>query len=532
MSPLLIVVAGVALILFAVRFLRKGVIRWTGPSLDRRLASLMGTRVGAMLSGLAFGVMAPSSTTQSVLAANLVSNKKIAPENILSFLLWANLGITVTVQLISLKVSGLYPIPLIVGSALFMFAHARIPRALGQCLFSFGLVFLAMSLIGESSSKLVASGDMGEIVKILSRHPALLFIFAALSSFALQSSMAVLGAFFAASHAGAFGLSALLPAVMGATVGIGITTLVTCWSIPGPRRRLAAASLALKLTVCLPLLYLLPKVVFVVSLIPISPAPQSAIFHAILNLSIALLATAVSPALRKFFRPPIASPTRVPLDYAVLGNPDLALACASRETLKMGESVRLMYEEAWRANSLNPEMMPRALHSVEETEDEVSAYVSRMDWASMTSNQREIAFGLLNFATHLTVVADMLYHRLRPLAGKLLSGEAVLGASARLDLGNIKELVARRLDLSTAVLVSRDPEVARSFLDLGSTVKKETILALKRQYGAVGGLALPDPASFSSIVSILRRISGQLNTIGHTFSPSLLEAADDSPGPA
>lgn len=525
MSPILVVASGVALILFAVRFLRKGLIKWVGPSFDQRLASMMRTRLGAMLSGLAFGVMAPSSTTQSVLAANLVSNKKIAPENILSFLLWANLGITVTVQLISLKVSGLYPIPLVVGAALFMFTRSRIPRALGQCLFAFGLVFLAMSLISESSSTLVASGDMAEMVKILSRHPALLFVFAAFAAFALQSSMAILGAFFAASHAGALALHALLPAVMGATVGIGITTVVTCWSIPGPRRRLATSALVLKLVVCVPMLVFLPEISSMAETLPVSPASQAAAFHALLNLIIALLATAVGPALRGFFSPPASAPTLVPLDYAVLSDPDLALACASRETLKMGEAVRLMYDEAWRAPKPDHDFLTRTLHSVEEAEDEVSAYVSRMDWDSMAPHQRELAFGLLNFATHLAVVADMLRNRLCPLVEKISSGDHEMPAPSRQDLARVREMVARRLDLSTAVLVSRAPEVAKSFLDLGALVKKETILTLKRQYGG-GFSAASDPSSFAAVVSILRRISGQLNTIGHTFSPSLLEAAD------
>lgn len=530
MSPFLVVAAGVSLILFAVRFLRKGLIKWVGPSFDHRLASMMGTRAGAMLSGLAFGVMAPSSTTQSVLAANLVSNRKIAPENILSFLLWANMGITVTVQLISLKVSGLYPVPLVAGAALFMFSSSRIPRALGQCLFAFGLVFLAMALIGESSSTLVASGDMGEVVRILARHPVLLFVFAAISAFALQSSMAILGAFFAASHAGAFGLQALLPAVMGATVGIGITTLATCWSIPGPRRRLAASALALKLAVCAPMLVFLPEVSSAAAVLPVSPASQAAAFHAVLNLLIALLATSVGPALRGFFCPPTKTTPVVSLDYGVLGDPDLALACASRETLKMGESVRLMYGEVWRSPKPDHEFMGRTLHSVEEIEDEVSAYVSRMDWESMSPHQRELAFGLLNFATHLAVVADMLCNRLRPLAEKLASGEVDLAPPGRQDLDKVRDMVARRLDLSTAVLVSRDPEVAKSFLELGAEVKRETILALKRQYGGGFAASASDPSAFSSVVSILRRISGQLNTIGHTFSPSLLEAADENPG--
>ncbi len=528
------VATGVALILFAVRYLRKGLIKWAGPSFDHRLAGMLGTRLGSTLAGLMFGLIAPSSTTQSALAANLVSNKKISPENILAFLLWANLGISATIQLISLKVSGLYPLPLTVGAALFLFSRHRIPRALGQCVFAFGLVFLAMSMISQAAAAVVSDGDMSQVLQILSRHPILLFVFAAIMAFALQSSMAILGAFFAVSYAGAIGLSSLLPAVMGATVGIGITTLVTCWSVPGPRRRLATVSLLLKILVCAPLLAFLPSVIALVSLLPVPSAPQAALFHAALNFTIAVLATMIGPHLRGFFSPPPPSATTAPLDYTVLRDTDLALACASRETLKMGERVRLMYESAWVTGPGAPsrENVVADMHAVEVAEEEVSAYVSRMDWKAMNPPQREIAFGVLNFASHLSVVADLISSRLRPMVERLAEGTSPLDASLLLDTGRIREMVARRLDMSTAVLASRDPEVAKTFLELGSSVKREAIMMLKKQYE--DGETLPSNAlpTFASMVSILRRISGQLNTIGHTFAPSLLEAAESSSDPS
>lgn len=524
MQHLLEIAAGVSLMLFGVRFLRKGLIRWAGPSFDARLASMMSSRRGSIMAGLVFGILAPSSTTQSILAANLVKNRRISPENILSFLLWANLGITVTVQLISIRVGALYPLPLVLGTTLFMFGKTRVPKALGQCALAFGLVFLAMSLVGAASSSMMSDGDLSRIAEILTRHPGALFVFAAALAFALQSSMAVLGVFFAASYSGALGLAPLLAVVLGATVGIGITTMVTCWTLPPPAPRLAASSLILKLSVCLPVLLVLPSVASALSVVPLPPTSQSALFHAALNLSVALLATIVGPSLRTFYGPKPTPATPSPLDYSVLAIPELALACASRETIKLGESVREMYEAAWHPS---PELHSR-LHRVEEAEDEISAYVSRMDWSSMSPAQREIAFGILNFVSHLSVVSDMVCTRLGPCIAALETTSGQTDSVALEDLRLTREMVARRLDMSTAVLASRDPEVARAFLELGSAVKRETITALKRQYERGSHPQHPGTPSPYDAVAILRRISGQLNTIGHTFYTSLLESADSS----
>jgi phosphate:Na+ symporter len=501
-------------------------IRWAGPSLDSKMASLMGTRLGSILTGLIFGTLAPSSTTQSVLAAQLVGNQRIAPENILSFLLWANLGITLTVQLISLKVGALYPIPLIAGVTLFMLCRRRIPRSAGQCLFAFGLIFLAMNLIGDAASKMAADGDSATIMEILARHKIAMFIFAALAAVVTQSSLAVMGAFFAASYSGVVDLGGLLPVVLGATVGVGITTVAACWGMGGSARPLAISALALKISVCLPALLLLTQVTHVMSQVPVAQATQASLFHAMLNLTIALLATAIGPLLRSAFQSKV-SPASLSLDYSLLASPELALACASRETLKMGETVRRLYELSW--GSLGEREGASGLHEVEEAEDSVSAYVSRMDWRTMTPRQRELAFGILNFVSHLAVVADMIWTQLRVQVEKLSDGEKNPENQNWGDLLKIREMVARRLDMSTAVLASRDPLVAKAFLDLGLEVKKGTILTLKRQYASLSQSPPPDPNySIASVVSVLRRVSGQLNTIGHTFSPGILESAEES----
>jgi len=494
------------------------------------MASLMGTRLGSILTGLVFGTVAPSSTTQSVLASQLVANKKIAPENILSFLLWANLGITLTVQLISLKVGALYPIPLSLGAALFMMGRGRIVRSCGQCLFAFGLIFLAMNLIGTSASQMASDRDVAALMEILTRHHAAMFVFAAVAAFATQSSLAVMGAFFAASYAGVVDLESLLPVVLGSTVGVGITTLAACWAMGGPARPLALSALILKISVCLPALMLLPQVSILTASLPFAPATQAAAFHAAVNLAVALLATAVGPLLRGVFQAKSA-PTSTPLDYSLLSSPEMALACASRETLKMGETVRRMYELAW--SSAGDQEGSAHFHSAEELEDEISSYVSRIDWGAMTPRQRELAFGVLNFVSHLSVVADMIWSQLRSQVSKVSNADRNLEGHTWQDLIRIREMVARRLDMSTAVLASRDPEVAKSFLELGNAVKRQTIVALKRHYerSSHSGISEPDSA-LSQAVSILRRISGQLNTIGHTFSPGMLESAEESSGQA
>jgi phosphate:Na+ symporter len=538
MDPFVQIASGVALILFGVRFLRKGLIRWLGEGLDARFAGWMKNRLGAAASGFIFGTFAPSSTTQSILAVNLLKNKKIEPANVLSFLLWANAGITVTVQLISLKITSFYPLFLLMGVAGFQFSKNQRIRAIGQCLLSFGLIFLAMSTISSASAQLSSGGDFAEVMKIAGRHPWMMIFFVAICTFALQSSMAVMGITFALSSASLLPLPGVLSAVLGTSLGIGLTTLVAGWG--DPRTRLLAVSgLLIKGGILSIAALSLPTLEnwTVMSSLPAQTA--GAATHAILYVSTAavgtLLSPLLSPWLRKFDSEASFSDSAISLDPTLLSSPRLALACASREAVKMGDRVAGMYAQAWEAfENSSPalaKLCASGLPTVSRLEEEINSYVGALDWSEMPRAERELSFGIMNFASQLEGVADIVAKNIVATVVANKSRLAGISEEELSDLRKIRDMVGHRLNSSTAVLASRDPVLASAFLEEGEELKRFTIEVLKNTYQKMGfGHDHDATSAYLDLVRSLRRVSGQLNTIGHTFSPSSLQQADSGHG--
>src|SRR4051794_37989477 len=105
---LLNIAGGVALILFGIRFLRKGLDRLLGHGLYLWLERLVQRPAKAAAAGFAFGTVAPSSTAQTLLTLQLLNAGKLSTESMLGFLLGANLGITVMVQLIAFRLFDYY----------------------------------------------------------------------------------------------------------------------------------------------------------------------------------------------------------------------------------------------------------------------------------------------------------------------------------------------------------------------------------------------------------------------------------------
>jgi phosphate:Na+ symporter len=536
MDPFVQIAAGVALILFGVRFLRKGLIRWVGKGLDKRMAGPMRTRLGSALSGFIFGTFAPSSTTQSVLALNLLRNKRIESANVLSFLLWANAGITVTVQLISLKISAYYPLFLLLGVLGFQFTRQQKLRAWGQCLLAFGLIFLAMSMISASASTLSSGGDFAEVLKIAGRHPWMMLFFVAVCTLLLQSSMAVMGIAFALSATGLLPLSGVLSAVLGTSLGIGLTTLLAGW--PDPRSRLLAVSgLIAKSTVLVLAMLALPSLESVFAQWNFSTPTAGATTHTILYVCTALVGTLFSPLLSPWLKKlDLEGGRQEPstlLDPSLLATPRLALACASREAVKMGDRVARMYSQAWEAfDASSPELAKLCsshLPEISRMEEEINSYVASLDWEKTPASERELAFGIMNFASQLEGVADLVAKNIAAPVISSLPRLSHLSPEERQTLREVRDLVGHRLDSSTAVLASRDPALASDFLSQGEELKRFTIGILKDTYRRMGfGHDHEATTTYLDLVRSLRRISGQLNTIGHTFSPSSLQQAESA----
>jgi phosphate:Na+ symporter len=535
MDPIFLIASGVALILFGVRFLRKGLVRWMGKGLDAKLEGWTGSSLGAAISGFLFGTFAPSSTTQSILAVNLLKNRKISPSSVLSFLLWANAGITVTVQLISLKVSTYYPILLVLGVLGFQFSKRPLPRAIGQCLVAFGLIFMAMVTISTSASALTSEGDLAEVIKISARHPWVMLFCAAICTVVLQSSMAVMGIMFALAPSGLIPLEGLLSSVLGTNIGIGLTTLLAGWSEPR-NRILGISSLLIKISVVGILAYFIPVIVLLFESWSLSPVTSGALLHSVVSFTGALVGTFSSPWLGAWFRHADQSETATSaigssLDPSLLTDPRLALACASREAVKLGDRVVLMYRQSWEAVDLMSLDLSRLasgnLAEITKMEEEINSYVGSLDWSTLSRSQRDLAFGIMNYASQLDGIADTVSKSVIPLVSRRASGFFQPSPEEAADLAKIREMVLRRLDASTAVLASRDPALASSFLSEGEALKKFTISVLKNTYRKMGfGHDHALTSMYLDVIRALRRISGQLNTIGHTFSPSALQEAD------
>ncbi|MBL9216840.1 MAG: Na/Pi cotransporter family protein [Opitutaceae bacterium] len=525
---LLQIAGGVALILFGVRFLRKGLERMLSHRLYDWLEHQASHPARAALAGAAFGAIAPSSTAQVLIALQLLRTGKIPPAASLGFLLGANLGTTVTVQLIALRLYDYYPVLLVAGLLLFQATRRELLRGIGQAVLGMGFIFLGMEIIGTAAAALAGNPDFTTVLGVLTHYRTLVLLFAAGATFALQSSTATIGLALAVAGAGP-GLQLVLPVVLGANLGTGLTALAAGFgTLEG--RRLAAATVLVKGAGLLLALPALDALEAWLAGMPGSLARHGANFHTCFNLATTAagvaLARPVERLLRLTLRPVPAGPggPDTHLDPDALRSPPFALANAARETLREADAVKQMLAGAWQAVQARDPQLAAAVQRQDDRIDElnaaIKAYLSQIPPGALSPRDQQIRFGLLNFSSQLESIGDIVDKSLCGAVRDHAEERLPLAPGDQEALDELYRRVLRRLDAAIGVLAARDAALARQFLAEGDALK-EWCLGVQQRHFA--NLAPDDPRAlaastrFLDTFNVLRRISGQVNTIGHTF---------------
>lgn len=422
---------GVAMILFGIRFLRKGLDRLFGERLVYWMRQLADSRPKAFLSGIGVSVLAPSSTTVSILAVQAVQTGHLSARQMFAFMLGADIGLTVMVLLISLQLDTYAPILVLIGVVLFQFTRTTRSRGIGQVVLALGLIFMAISVIKTAATMHRPSQDFLQLINAASHYPVILALIAAALSVAMQSSTATIGLVIGLGVAQQVNLPVAVAVVVGANVGIAVNALVVGWR-QVESRRLGLANLLAKTAVAIGVLLALPWVLRAVSTLPLGLEKQTAAAHTGFNVLTAIIfLPLVGPVSRLATRlvpqeaetPAVFGPRY--LHDAPADSLSLALSQSARETLHMSEVVRDMLDGLWKALHARD---PRLIHHVQARDDqldlldtEITRFLTQRVAVEDNSDDSGEVMRQLRYINELETIGDIIDKNLGDLARKYVS---------------------------------------------------------------------------------------------------------------
>jgi phosphate:Na+ symporter len=467
--------AGIALMLFGIRTLRHGTERLVGAKLRQLLQKATKGRMRTFLAGLLIGILTPSSTAVALLSVEAINAGYVTFQQVLALMLGANIGFTMTVQLLAFRFYIFNSVFIVVGVPLFLLSKRRSVGGAGQTILGIGFLLLSIQILFASVAPLKDSLDVREVMRLLENHPGWMLLFGLVLKVALQSATAVIGIAIALCAQQVLPLSAAVVVVIGANVGIGVTALIAGYARTDTRR-MALGNLFFKLVgaaVCLPLTPWL-----VGALRPLSPSGDAQLVanaHSVFNIALAIVfLPLVLPVARLLER---LVPSRAEanaqfgpryLNAPSLDSPAFALGQATREILHMADIVREMLRNAYRCFREGSETLCEEVRKEDDKIDllnnEIKAYITRLSEQALNTEESRREVALLGFANDLESIGDIIDRNLIDLAEKKIGLKVEFSKEGWVELEGYFQQVLENLEIAISAFASQDKILAAQLL--------------------------------------------------------------------
>lgn len=466
--------SGTLLLLYGVRLLGDAMQRAAGAHLRRATAGLAGRPLAAFgLGGLAT-VLTQSSGATSALLVELVGARLLPLETAAVALLGANVGSTLVVQLLALRITDHALLLLGAGAGVALASRRTAQRDLGQAAFGFGVVVLGLALLSADSAAIASHRLTGEVVAALAGAPLVLALLGAVLAMAFASSAAAIGLILVLTAGGALPLEAALALLLGANVGSAAPALLTALGgSSADGRRLALIHGGTKLLgAALALLLLGPLAALLGGWLP-TPAAQVAVGHLGFNLLLAALFAPLTVPLARLARallPAPAAATAGPryLDPEALAMPAVALGQATREVLRMADLATEMLRLSLHAFEEGGAGVPARIAALDDELDALDAavkgYLTRLDHEVLTEEQARRHIALLYIIADLEAIGDLIDKQLMRLARRKRRNRVAFSAAGWGELVGYHRDVTGALQQALAALAAQDPALAGEVL--------------------------------------------------------------------
>lgn len=473
---LLDLMGGVALLLWGLHMVHSGIVRAFGSDLRRFLGATLRNRFLAFVAGVLVTALLQSSTATGLMTASFVTGGAVDLVPALAIMLGANVGTTLIVQVLSFNISAVAPPLFLVGVVAFRRGSQTRTRDLGRVAIGIGLMLLALHILLDTLAPAEEAPAVRTLFAAITSDPILCVLLAAALTWAAHSSVTVVLLVMSLAYSNFVTPVAALALTLGANLGSAINPLVEGSQGGNPAsRRLPLGNLVNRLVGCaLALPFLHPIADALLRLEP-NPSRMTADFHTAFNLALALIFILPLDGLASLltrFLPERAKPQdpSVPLylDETSLGTPSLALACAAREVLHLGDTVEIMLRQSMTALMTNDRRLVTEISRMDDAVDRlyeaVKLYVTRLTRESLDERDGHRAMEIISFAINLEHIGDIIDKNLMELAQKKIKHKLAFSKQGAAELEAFHQEVLGNLKLAFGIFMSGEVKIARQLI--------------------------------------------------------------------
>ena len=419
MDIIINLMGGLGLFLYGMNLMGDGLQKSAGPKLKRIIELLTSNLIMGVLVGTVVTAIIQSSSATTVMVVGFVNAGIMSLTQAIGVIMGANIGTTVTAQLVSLDINWLAPIALGIGIIIYLFGNKPKHKHLAEILLGFGILFIGMDFMKGAVEPLKEYQGFTDLLLTFGKYPILGLLLGFGITAIVQSSSASMGMLVALAAEGLIPLSAALPILYGQNIGTCVTSLISSVGANINARRAAMMHLIFNvLGTGVFLIFLSKPVVSLVTMVnPGNVARQLANTHTLFNIVSVLILLPFTKYIIKLavkFVPEgngqdDCKVTKY-IDDRMIETPLVALANTVKETLRMGEKSRdsLTYamEGLLEKSNEKIEKTFKIELKINELQRLILNYLLKLSKASLGETSRETLDALFNTVNDIERIGD------------------------------------------------------------------------------------------------------------------------------
>lgn len=490
---------GLALFLYGLETMTASMKRSAGNRIRTLLAAVTRNRFVGLLVGALVTMAIQSSSATTVMLVGFVQAELMSFAQSLAVILGANIGTTITGQMIAFKLTDFALVLVALGFGLRMLGRTPMLKNCGDMLLGFGILFYGMKVMNDSMAPLRGAPEFIAMLEGL-RHPLMGIVAGTLFTALVQSSSATSGMVIVLAHQGLMSLDAAIPVLLGANIGTCVTALLAGIGAVTEAKRVAVAHVAFNLVGVALLFFWIPEFVALVrsigAALNLDVARNVANAHTLFNLGVATLflpfiqvvARLVLRILPERDHERGMVPCLRHLDDAMISTPAIALELARFEIARMAKILGRMHRAIIfpfishkRLNDLiYPEIslldgIAMRERKINFLEARIRAYLLKVSHQQMHTAQIHELTGLVSLLDAMERIGDVVTKNMVPLLDKKQLLEVDFSSDGKQELVKYHHKIGKQLDRLREVIASR------AYADARKIKKKK---ALYKEYDA------------------------------------------------
>ncbi|WP_276701800.1 Na/Pi cotransporter family protein [Romboutsia ilealis] len=415
------IMGGLGLFLYGMNLMGDGLQKSAGSKLKRIIELLTSNVIMGVLVGMVVTMVIQSSSATTVMVVGFVNAGIMSLPQAIGVIMGANIGTTITAQLVSLDVDFLAPVALGIGIVIYMFSNKPKYKHIAEILIGFGILFTGMDFMKDAVKPLAEYQGFTDMLLSFGHHPILGVLMGFAITAIVQSSSASMGMLIALASQGLIPITAALPILYGENIGTCVTSLISSIGASRNARRAAIMHLTFNVLGSVIFMFILSKpiIAIVTAIDPTDAARQIANAHTLFNIINVIILLPFNKLIVKLALKLVPetkgeqdddSKVVKYIDDRMIETPSIALANIVKETLRMGEKSKESLNAAMDGivdkSKEKIELSFKREKLINELQKLILNYLLKLSKASLNEDSRDTVDALFNTVNDIERIGD------------------------------------------------------------------------------------------------------------------------------